>query len=77
MAAVRGSQAKRGTHGLRKRCPRCKKLRKFYRYDSGDTALCVGYRAAKWAKVAGRWVCIRCVTPDDELEPIRAAPWMR
>lgn len=51
---MRGSAAKRGTHGLRKRCPKCKKLRKF----------CVppDHVRLGWTKFFGRWICASCTT---------------
>jgi len=58
---MRGSSAKRGTHGLRKRCPCCKKVRKFYRWDDGFTAFAPKYRRENWQKVDGRWVCKFCI----------------
>lgn len=56
---MRGATAKRGTHGLRKRCPLCKKLRKFSAPE---------HRAAYfgWTKERGCWVCPRCSARLDE-----------
>jgi len=47
------------THDLRKKCPRCKKLRRFYEPPSD----CGGERISrkKWRKVGSRWVCVFCV----------------
>jgi len=56
---VKGAGAKRGTHGLRKRCPLCKKLRKF-REPPGDQSGEDKPRRPKWTKVGGRWVCGFC-----------------
>lgn len=49
----------KGTHALRKRCPQCKKLRRFYEppMDQGGERL----SRAKWAKVNNRWICIYCI----------------
>lgn len=46
---------KRGTHGLRKRCPLCKHLRRFYEPPRNHG----GQREARagWVKVGSRWVC--------------------
>jgi hypothetical protein len=53
---MRGSQAKRGTKGLRKRCPWCKKLRRFH-YKTGDVA----ELKSGWEKRGGCWVCPFCI----------------
>lgn len=52
----------RGTHGLRKRCPRCKKLRRFYeppRDQGGERPSRAG-----WEKVGGRWTCRFCMEAE-------------
>lgn len=54
-----GSQAKRGTHGLRKRCPVCKKLRKFHE-PPGDQGGTPHPHRKSWHKVGDRWVCGYC-----------------
>lgn len=56
---MRGATAKRGTHGLRKRCPVCKKLRRFSAPEL--RAGCLG-----WTKERGRWLCPRCSARLDE-----------
>lgn len=63
---MRGATAKRGTHGLRKRCPVCKKLRKFRMSAEGYAAHTIG----RWTKRGGRWVCPRC---SDRLDAERSA----
>lgn len=52
----------RGTHGLRRRCPRCKHLRRFYEPpgDQGDHRPA----RAKWVKVGNFWVCRPCVDKE-------------
>lgn len=50
---MRGAKAKRGTHGLRKRCPCCKKLRKFAHPPAHD-------RVEGWTKVGDQWICRLC-----------------
>lgn len=50
-----GRTKSRGTHGLRKRCPLCKHLRRFYeppRNHGGEREARAG-----WVKVGNRWVC--------------------
>jgi hypothetical protein len=68
----------RGTHALRRRCPVCKKLRRFYEPPGGVRAATRGMskdglhmigakqRACRkgWKKVGGRWVCARCVPKE-------------
>jgi len=49
---MRGAGRARGTHGLRKRCPVCRKLRKFARIEGRDS---------RWRKVGGRWTCSFCL----------------
>jgi len=48
-------RSQRGTHALRKRCPLCHKLRRFYE-PPGDQG---GERVSRggWRKVDGQWVC--------------------
>lgn len=62
---MNGAAAKRGTHGLRKRCPVCKHLRKFcapgHRIDPRE-----------WQKVGDRWVCVRCVFAAKPIDPATA-----
>jgi hypothetical protein len=59
----------RGTHALRKRCPACKKLRRFFEppgdvYQGGSRPSRKG-----WTKLAdGRWICRFC--PPD-LQPVK------
>jgi phage FluMu protein Com len=58
---MRGSQAKRGTKGLRKRCPRCKKLRRFYYKNDGNTEATM---KPGLAKRDGRWTCPLCIKKE-------------
>ena len=62
---MKGSAAPRGTHGLRKRCPICRKLRKF----CVPNALRPQWRG--WTKERGRWVCPLCSV---QLEGQRLGP---
>jgi len=57
---MNGSSAKRGSHGLRRRCPCCKKLRKF-REPPGDQGGEDHPRRPAWHKdIDGQWVCGWC-----------------
>lgn len=61
---MRGAHAKRGTKGLRKRCPICRKLRKFYEpMDGAHQDRSSKPRRKPWVKdtVRNRWVCGWCV----------------
>lgn len=59
--------SKKGTHALRKRCPRCGKTRRFYEppedVKGGDPS---GARKSRvgWIKVEGRWVCNKGACPN-------------
>jgi len=54
------------THALRKRCPCCKKERKFCEPDASHGGE-YHPRRPEWGKVNGRWVCGWCLTgsPSD------------
>ena len=64
---MKGATKKRGTHGLRKRCPECKKLRKFCEPDMSTTGE-NHPRRPPWGKVEGRWVCGFCL--DRDFQPL-------
>jgi hypothetical protein len=51
----------RGTHALRRRCPACHKLRRFYE-PPGDVTPNPrsGRERAGWRVINGRWVCPFC-----------------
>lgn len=68
-AIMRGATAKRGTHGLRKRCPICRKLRKF-REPHGNQGGEVHPRRKSWRKLDGRWVCGLCVNRTTSLNEL-------
>ena len=56
----------RGTHGLRKRCPLCKKLRRFFEPQEGSLVAAKQRQSnyeKGWRKREGRWVCFRCTSP--------------
>lgn len=60
--------SKTGTHALRKRCPRCHKLRRFYE-PPGDQG---GTRKPRvgWTKVDGQWVCNKGLCGIDPLAAV-------
>jgi len=49
----------KGTHALRKRCPLCKKRRRFYE-PPGDQGGNNRLPRAGWKKVNGQWICPYC-----------------
>lgn len=59
---MKGAKKKRGTHGLRKRCPVCKRLRKFARIETRrlHAAFGRGVQPRHWRKIGDRWVCWIC-----------------
>lgn len=64
---MKGSGAKRGTHGLRKRCPKCKKLRKFYEPDGnhgGEDHRTRAPQLPNWHKEGNQWVCNFCLLTE-------------
>ena len=71
---MKGSSRKRGTHGLRKRCPQCKILRKFYE-PPGDVGG-ENHRGPAWVKYPDlrRWVCGYCVTRPIKVVEAKAYP---
>lgn len=54
-----------GSHALRRRCPKCKKLRRFYEppTDVGGKFGRAGTHRG-WAKVVGQWICVSCARDD-------------
>lgn len=63
---MKGAAAKRGTHGLRKRCQACRKLRKFVGNAGGRDALL----ARGWRKGPdGRWRCPECRPAEATCSP--------
>lgn len=58
---------KGGSHALKKRCARCKKVRKFYRWTDGHSSFAPRWRDAAWTKIDGQWVCRFCVPTGKEL----------
>ena len=71
---MKGATKKRGTHGLRKRCPRCRKLRKFCEPD-GSQGGELKPRRPKWDKIDGRWVCGFCLPNSGSPDDLRALGW--
>lgn len=57
---MNGSQAKRGSGGLRRRCPNCKKLRKYNESD-GNHGGEHHYRRPSWGNRDGVNICGWCI----------------
>jgi hypothetical protein len=72
---VKGATKKRGTHGLRKRCPKCRKLRKFHEPHGNQGGEPKPSRP-EWVKIDGRWVCGFCVEINlGSADDLRALGW--
>lgn len=55
-----GKSFQHGTHALRKRCPACKKLRRFYEPPGDQGGDRPGRKRMGWTKQDGLWICARC-----------------
>ena len=61
---MKGAGRARGTHSLRKRCPVCRKLRKF----PGNEQARARRVKMGWGKVDGLWTCPFCLRRDPLLK---------
>lgn len=66
------TRSRQGKNALRRRCPRCKKLRKFCE-PPGDVGGELHPRRPRWKTVDNVWVCGWCVDRPGALKAIEAA----